>query len=203
MPNFSIRAFKATGIADATIEEIEAECISLLAADEDLDRPLLLGGYSFGGNVAFEIARQLEAAGRPSPERIVLFDSYAPSAFRGLGDNAEQMAAEVEALARVASADDVDRFAAVWMANVRALQRYRPTTSVASPITLLRAEEQLTDKESTTLGIDVTAASNWREFTDAAVDIVDVPGGHYTIFTDRSHVEAVAQRFSEIFEEQR
>ncbi|MCC2597576.1 amino acid adenylation domain-containing protein [Pusillimonas sp. MFBS29] len=39
--------------------------------------PLWLGGYSFGGLVAFEMARQLAACGRP-PERVVLVDTPAP-----------------------------------------------------------------------------------------------------------------------------
>jgi non-ribosomal peptide synthetase component F/thioesterase domain-containing protein/acyl carrier protein len=40
--------------------------------------PVLLGGWSFGGAVAFEMARQLRARGREVP-LVVLLDSYAPS----------------------------------------------------------------------------------------------------------------------------
>lgn len=39
--------------------------------------PYLLGGYSFGGTVAFEMARQLHAAGE-SVQRLMLLDSWAP-----------------------------------------------------------------------------------------------------------------------------
>jgi len=39
--------------------------------------PYLLGGWSLGGAVAFEMARQLEAQGE-TVERLVLIDSYAP-----------------------------------------------------------------------------------------------------------------------------
>ncbi len=39
--------------------------------------PYLLGGYSFGGTVAFEMARQLTAQGEQVP-LLMLFDTYAP-----------------------------------------------------------------------------------------------------------------------------
>ena len=38
--------------------------------------PYLLGGWSFGGRVAFEMARQLEAAGQ-AVEPLVLIDAHA------------------------------------------------------------------------------------------------------------------------------
>ncbi len=40
--------------------------------------PYLLGGYSFGGTVAFEITRQLQAGGE-TVERLMLLDSWAPT----------------------------------------------------------------------------------------------------------------------------
>src|SRR5690606_19768881 len=39
--------------------------------------PYLLGGYSFGGIVAYEMARQLAASGEDVP-LLALFDTYAP-----------------------------------------------------------------------------------------------------------------------------
>ncbi|KAA0024853.1 beta-ketoacyl synthase N-terminal-like domain-containing protein [Antrihabitans cavernicola] len=203
VPEFDMRAFKATALVDATIEQIAAECISILESEESLDRPLLLGGYSFGGNVAFEIARQLEAAGHPAPENIVMFDSFAPSAFRNLGAGSQQMATEVEQLARNASADDLERFTTTWLANNRALGRHRPDGVISAPITLLRAQEQLSAKESETLGIDVDVASNWQQYTEASVRIVNIPGGHYTIFTDRSNLAALARSFVDVLGERR
>ncbi len=60
-----------------------AESVELLAARyiEELDSavlngPLQLAGWSFGGNVAFEMARQLAQLGR-RPDLVILLDSYA------------------------------------------------------------------------------------------------------------------------------
>ncbi|MBK8612082.1 MAG: amino acid adenylation domain-containing protein [Flavobacteriales bacterium] len=43
--------------------------------------PYLIGGYSFGGIVAYEMARQLTAAGEEVP-LLALFDTYAPQEFK-------------------------------------------------------------------------------------------------------------------------
>jgi thioesterase domain-containing protein len=43
--------------------------------------PYLLGGYCFGGMVAFEMAQQLEALGQ-TVSLVALFDSYAPGHYR-------------------------------------------------------------------------------------------------------------------------
>lgn len=44
--------------------------------------PYLLGGYSMGGVLAFEIARQLQAAGEPVAQ-LILMDAFAPRAALG------------------------------------------------------------------------------------------------------------------------
>ncbi len=49
------------------------------ARDIDPDGPLALAGYSLGGVVAFEMARQLHAAGR-APRLVLLYDAMAPGA---------------------------------------------------------------------------------------------------------------------------
>ncbi len=60
-----------------SVESLAALYVDVLAADSP--DPIDIGGYSFGGVVAFEIARQMEAAGRP-PRRLVIIDTPAPVA---------------------------------------------------------------------------------------------------------------------------
>lgn len=73
-------------------------------AERGMARPRWIGGYSLGGLIAFEMARQLHARGTP-PERVVIIDTPAP-------------------LERVSILDpDPDRAHAQWlvrMAEVRA-----------------------------------------------------------------------------------
>jgi amino acid adenylation domain-containing protein len=65
------------------LNRVEAIAAHLLAQVEKVlpAGPLCLGGYSFGGVVAYELARQLQARGRPV-EAVLLIDSFAPVAFR-------------------------------------------------------------------------------------------------------------------------
>ncbi|WP_442593813.1 amino acid adenylation domain-containing protein [Parapusillimonas sp. JC17] len=59
-----------------SIEDMAA-CNLRALAERGMPQPRWLGGYSFGGLVAFEMARQLASAGTP-PERVVLIDTPAP-----------------------------------------------------------------------------------------------------------------------------
>jgi thioesterase domain-containing protein len=81
-PARPVYGFAAPGLYDArppfaTVEEMA--CAYLDAACEvQREGPLLLCGYSFGGVIAFEMARQASGRGREVAE-LLLLDSYAPA----------------------------------------------------------------------------------------------------------------------------
>ncbi len=88
------------GLASANLEALSRR---------DLPSPRWLGGYSFGGIVAFEMARQLTAAGR-DPGQVIIIDTPAPLDHKSI------------------LSDDENRAHAEWllrMADVRA--RYHGT----------------------------------------------------------------------------
>lgn len=64
-------------IEHTTVEDIAATYLKELRAARP-HGPYVLGGYSFGGIVAYEMARQLVALGEAVP-LLVLFDTYAPA----------------------------------------------------------------------------------------------------------------------------
>ncbi|MFQ8737080.1 MAG: alpha/beta fold hydrolase [Bilophila wadsworthia] len=68
--------------AHAPIPEMAALCVEQLAAFND-GTPLFLLGYSFGGFLAYEIARRLEEKGRPVAG-VVLVASPPPGVIGGL-----------------------------------------------------------------------------------------------------------------------
>jgi len=70
----------ATASAEAPISSIEemAALYCRMAQSVQPNGPWLLGGWSYGGVVAFEMARQLRAAGG-EVRSLLLLDSYAPS----------------------------------------------------------------------------------------------------------------------------
>ncbi|HEU5323665.1 MAG TPA: thioesterase domain-containing protein, partial [Methylomirabilota bacterium] len=72
---------QAAGLAGGkAVDDLPAMAAQYAAAVEAVepDGPYLLGGWSFGGVVAFEMARQLRQRGRPVA-LVALFDSWAPA----------------------------------------------------------------------------------------------------------------------------
>ncbi|MEV0355065.1 beta-ketoacyl synthase N-terminal-like domain-containing protein [Nocardia sp. NPDC050697] len=189
-PRLTLAAFRAVRGAH-TVEEIAAACVRTLRARGAVTPELVLGGYSFGGNVAFEMARQLEGDGMP-PARLVLIDSFPPQAFGAEPVQPEALSREVGAIARTAAAELpgadpaglLAAFESLWLANTSALRAYRPAAPVSVPITVLRAEIPLPAWRARAVGIDPAAGTDWSRWTRAAVQTVDTPGDHYTVFTE-------------------
>jgi thioesterase domain-containing protein/acyl carrier protein len=77
-PFFAIQARGLAGECEphTDIAEMAQDYVDILRKAQS-EGPYLLGGWSFGGVVAFEMARQLFAAGL-AVGRLVLFDSWAP-----------------------------------------------------------------------------------------------------------------------------
>ncbi len=76
-----VYGFAAAGLnaRGAAFESVEAMAHAYLQAARGVHpgEPYLLGGYSFGGVVAFEMARQIQALGG-TVEKLILIDSYSP-----------------------------------------------------------------------------------------------------------------------------
>jgi pimeloyl-ACP methyl ester carboxylesterase len=88
-PFFALQApaLEAGGEQFASIAEIAAAYVTVIRGHA-ASGPYLLGGWSFGGIVAWEMAQQLRAEGADVPV-LVLLDSYAPEHF--VADDAEMM----------------------------------------------------------------------------------------------------------------
>jgi amino acid adenylation domain-containing protein len=69
---------REAGAAAPSLEEMAADYLRSVR-ETCPEGPYVLGGWSMGGVVAFEMARQLEILGEPV-ERVILIDSFAPGA---------------------------------------------------------------------------------------------------------------------------
>lgn len=212
-PEHTLGAFRAVQHGE-TVEEIAARCVDVMRSRGAIHENVVLGGYSFGGNVAFEMARLLEREESVSPRHIVMIDSFAPGSFRGTTDRSGQLVSEVEGLLQGAARDladydptsdtdtgggqVLDGFRTVWTANNRALARYRPEDGIRSPITLLRARTRLSSARAAALDIDVDRTSRWSEWTTSSATILDVPGDHYSLFTDPADRAVTAEHFTRV-----
>jgi amino acid adenylation domain-containing protein len=81
-PDQPVYGLRSRGLADgeepaATVEEMAADYLRALREAQPAG-PYRLGGWSMGGVVAFEMARQLESAGE-AVETLALIDSYLPA----------------------------------------------------------------------------------------------------------------------------
>jgi thioesterase domain-containing protein/acyl carrier protein len=80
-PVYGLQALGAAGknSVHTRVEDMAAAYISEIRTVQP-DGPYLLGGYSFGGIVALEMAQELIAQGQ-MPPLVVLFDTFCPSAY--------------------------------------------------------------------------------------------------------------------------
>ncbi|MFE7589010.1 amino acid adenylation domain-containing protein [Kitasatospora sp. NPDC057512] len=172
--------------------------------------PYLLSGWSFGGLVAFEMARLLEEQGSP-PGFLGIIDVGAPASPGGAADGADADLHELDEEAALAlllhDADDRERLtsgvrteqlrrmARVFTANAAAARRYRSTARLRTPIHLFTSAE--THPE---LGGPVVVPARWRERTRGALSVVEVPGNHHDMLSP-PHVARFADALSAVLEE--
>ena len=84
-------------LAHLSIEEMAAAYVKTVRAEQP-EGPYLLGGMCAGGLIAFEMARQLQAAGQ-AVERVIMMDSATPQAERRGIENAQRSSRLREAVA--------------------------------------------------------------------------------------------------------
>jgi amino acid adenylation domain-containing protein len=140
--------------------------------------PYRLGGWSMGGVVAFEMARQFLAQGE-AVERVVLIDASAPTGAPPQSLDDAALAAHFTAdlaAAGTAAADlpaaDLERLRGVFIGNYRAMLQYRPEP-LPVPLLLIRARRGLAvDDPRPDLG--------WGPAT-AALTVEEIDGDHYSI----------------------
>jgi amino acid adenylation domain-containing protein/non-ribosomal peptide synthase protein (TIGR01720 family) len=196
-------ALQARGVegGDPPDDDISIMAARYLAAVRDRRPagPYLLGGWSMGGLVAYEMAQQLAAAGE-RVSRLILIDTPTPDLVGELPDQAAALArlldgvipvdldrlrempveqrlrhvlAEAERVGMVPAGMDPDRAGhlfAVYAAHVEAVRGYRPRP-YAGPVTLLRATDS-----------GVSAPDyGWSGLLTGPWQVVDVPGTHESV----------------------
>ena len=177
--------------------------------------PYLLGGWSMGGVIAFEMATQLQSQGQKIA-LLALIDAIAPISSTeptdiddvtllsrfvqdifGLSleypdfsvERLKQQSPE-QRLAYVLEQEQISNLPIrhlfnVFKTNFRAMQSYLPPV-YGDRVTLFKASEQFAqDYQDPTMG--------WGQLTTKEVEIHIVPGNHYTII-GKPHVQVLAER---------
>lgn len=174
------------------------------------DGPYLLGGWSMGGLVAFEMARQLAAEGArtgppvlidvalPDPDRVPTEFSEELLIGRMVADltgdesldraGADRLGAFDLLRARRVLPDEMSeeswhRLFRLYAAHLRAIERYRPG-GYDGPVRLIQAADRQESTEE--------PAVSWRR---AGIDVTvqTVPGDHYTMWREDRHLAALTE----------
>ncbi len=194
-----------------TVEEIAATYepeISALSSEE----PIVLGGFSFGALVAFELAHRLRLRGRHVP-LLICFDGFAPGYPRRLPLPERTLAHVREFLGRDGpgkkdylkerSRNVQARFArhlnipledqrpthelSEHMRHVRDAQRraqdcYRPSYKEDCALLLIRAEES---PSWVATKMD-DPLHGWRDYITGPISLLTVPGSHLRLWDDEN-----------------
>lgn len=143
--------------------------------------PLLLGGWSFGGLVAYEIARKLASEGREVGP-LLLIDTPLPGS--GSIDDAV-VAAEFDAELRrmlgtdgITAAERAARFE-VFLAHSRAQVTYQPPSQVSNDLVVIARR-------------DNHDAPRWQTHTTGRLRLRRLPADHYDLMR-APHVGAIAR----------
>ena len=190
---------RAPGLAPGEIPPAQMADLAALHLDNirtiQPNGPYTIGGYSFGGLIAWEMARQLRAQGE-TVERIVIIDTFAPG-FPGKASFAHRVRHAVnrrlrnrrrrrQATARLPretaarTADFEHIVERVKVASRQASRAYRPP-SLDVPVVVLSTEQR-----RARVGGDATLG--WRTIALGPLETEAMPGRHRTA-TDSPHVE--------------
>lgn len=198
-PLFAIEAPAFNGseeIRVVSVEEIATRYLGILR-EQQPKGPYYLGGFSFGGLVAYEMARQLVAA-KEKVAFLALFDSHNPHVTGHLitrlkrvwhsfsGEGFFQRAVKFTRYvlqtrqrreAVQAEGVQTEDWSPLWHAHFVAMQAYRPA-AYPGKITLFKAEFGEGVEE-------VDADYGWKHLVDA-MEIIHLPGGHRELFGPES-----------------
>jgi amino acid adenylation domain-containing protein len=190
-------AFQAAGLggeqAPLTTVEDMAELYLQALKRVQPSGPYLIGGWSSGGVIAFELARRLEAAG-DTVQALVLVDAPPPNAGLDLADDQldawflQDLGGELPAGIDEAHLQPIR---AVFKINLRAVQRHSPGTVAAHTI-VVRATEGIVGEYA--LHPDRGAADwGWSRYVKGRLTAIDAPATHYTLLTP-PHVADVSSK---------
>jgi thioesterase domain-containing protein len=173
--------------------------------------PYLLGGWSSGGVIAYEMARQLEAQGE-TVAQLVMIDTPAPMQHDAVDPrtlarwfvhdlNAGRATGGSEGGEHDAALEEALRPAQrVFAATVSAIRRYHATQrGLGAGITVLRAAEGCVPEFA---GHPAAGSRDWgwSDFTRGRVQAIELPGSHYTMLAaphDAALLRALASAFSQ------
>lgn len=184
-----------------TLRDLAALYVAQIRAEQP-HGPYLLGGYSFGGNVLFEMALQLRAAGEEVGP-LLMIDSHPPEAYVGGHVTDAEFDAAVPLLLESATESEEqaellikEGFVEAWRHNHDLLKGYYPDRRFDGDAVLVLARDEEDGALLDTMHIRRTdKVRSWGAHIAGRVDVLSTPGDHFTIFEDGHRLKELAVVF--------
>lgn len=211
-PNQPFYGIESPGLEDRQEPDLPLEALASFYLESvrsvQASGPYALGGYSMGGVVAFEMARQLQAQGE-SVALLAILDAWSPGSHLPFFSKSLRLIGRFIRLDRQAKVvflrekwewiklilreysllgicnPQVRQLRQLKRTNVQASRAYLPQV-YAGKLTLFRAQKQhATAASDPTLG--------WGRLATGGIEIHEIPGDRYTMFTS-PHIHILAQQ---------
>nr|VFK31688.1 MAG: Acyl transferase domain-containing protein [Candidatus Kentron sp. MB]VFK75612.1 MAG: Acyl transferase domain-containing protein [Candidatus Kentron sp. MB] len=199
LPVYAIRArgMEEGETQHTSVEAMAADYLNAVRARQS-HGPYRLGGASFGGMVAFEMARQLHGAGE-EVSVLAMIDTPGPGFMptRLFGEERSSEPSEQEARRLILkemqildekesiSGPDLQHIHQIFEINEAAMFAYRPQPWPGR-ILLFRALEPIR-------GLPEKPEQAWPELAQGGLEVIETPGNHITM-NEPPNVEVIAER---------
>lgn len=179
LPGHGRRLFEpAHGDVEALCDYLETHCLPLTE-----QRTILLFGHSFGGLVAFELAKRLESSGLGC-ELLIVAGCPAPNS--PVAPERSDEALGLDALPAAMSDAVRQTVEAEWQLTMQI--RNTPPAEVRAPIMVLDGTEDEVPRSS---------LEGWADLTSASVRIEEVAGDHYFPWNNPAPIARLIERWIE------
>lgn len=154
---------------------------------------LIIGGWSFGGNVAFELSRLLMEADN-TPNTTLLIDSWLPDSQTPVsidGDDTHEalgILTDQGLLPKGMSGTDAERVSLSLKSTLLAFRTYRPT-KLRGGVYLLCADSSDLDDFSRDVGY-AARMQGWTPWA-SSVEVIRITGNHYSLLS-MEHIESTS-----------
>jgi len=201
-----------------TVSEMAAQYVEAIRRLQP-EGPYFLAGWSFGGKIAFEMARTLRASGQ-GVALLALIDSVnapPPPAHEEGGPvrhASRRLRFQLEAMRRLPAGQRIVHFGrktavAFRWAALRIRERSEER-SIPQPLRVINAANDVADREYVGAGYDGSAilfranypvadapdrSLGWASAVRGGLEIVDVPGDHFTL-VEEPHVQVLARELA-------
>ncbi|MEW2068772.1 beta-ketoacyl synthase N-terminal-like domain-containing protein [Streptomyces sp. NPDC007346] len=184
-----------------TLRELAALYVAQVRAEQP-HGPYLLGGYSFGGNVLFEMALQLRAAGEEVGP-LLMIDSHPPEAYVGGHVTETEFDAAVPLLLESATENEEqaellvkEGFVDAWRHNHDLLKGYYPDRRFDGDAVLILARDEEDGALLDTMRIRrADKVRSWGVHIAGRIEVLTTPGDHFTIFEEGTRLKELAVVF--------